>query len=97
MNMEISDEDKKVIIEEAGKHLVWELLDSHKELENMSSYIRLFIRKGDCSLLRKAPSKELIIKYSIPYNNGYTSVAWWLFEQWEKGNITIKDDVQPKP
>lgn len=93
--MEISDEDKKEILEEAGKQMVWQLLDSYKDLKNMSAYARHVIRKqDDCSLLRREASKDLRVKYSIPYENGYISVVWWLLEQWEKGNIIIKEDVQ---
>ena len=88
------EEDKIRIAEEIGKRVARQLLDASNNMENLSSYTRSVIRKSnDCDILRKGPSKDLRIKYGIPLGWGYISVVWWLLEQWEKGNITIKDDV----
>lgn len=95
--MEISDEDKKEIIEEAGKRLIWDMLDKSREYANMGSYARQIIRKQEnCNLLRIAPSKDLRIKYGLSFSGGYTDFVWWVLEEIEKGNITIKPDVQPE-
>lgn len=92
------EERQKEVAEQIGKHLAWELLDAYKEVKNLRAYTRAVIRKqDDCSLLRREPSKDLRVKYAIPYDGGFTSVIWWLLEQWEKGNITIKEDeLRPK-
>lgn len=93
----MSDEEKKEIAEEAGKRLIWDMLDASHELSNMGGYVRSIIRKQEnCELLRITPTKDLIFKYGISLNRGYTTTVWWLLEQWEKGNITIKEDAQPK-
>lgn len=93
----MSDEEKKEIAEEAGKRLIWDLLGSSEQLHNLSSYARLVTRKAeDCRLYRIMPSKDLIVRYGISYDVGYISFVWWLLEQFEKGNITIKkDEIQP--
>jgi len=87
-------EDKTRIAEEIGKRVAWDLLDASKDMDNLSSYTRSVIIKQSCDWLRKAPSKDLIVKYGIRLNRGYLSVVWWLLEELEKGNIIIKDDVQ---
>lgn len=90
-------EEKKDIAEEVGKRLAWELLDASHDIHNMSAYARTIIRKqNDCSLLRINPSKELIVRYNINSQRGYINYVWWLLEQVEKGNVTIKEDAQPK-
>ena len=93
----MSDEERKEIAEMIGKKVAWQLLDASKNMENLSSYTRSVIRKmNDCDLLRKVPSKDLRIKYGIPIDWGYIQVVWWLLEELEKGNVTIKEDVQSK-
>jgi len=87
-------EDKTRIAEEIGKRVAWDLLDASKDMDNLSAYTRSVIRKNNsCDLLRKAPSKDLIIKYGIRLDRGYLSFVWWLLEELEKGNVTIKSDV----
>ena len=93
----MSEEEKKEVMEDAGKWLVWELLGDSREISDMSSDARSIIRKSeDCNLLRITPTKDLVVKYGININRGYTPFVWWLLEQFEKGNVTIKDDVLTK-
>ena len=93
----MSEEDKKEIAEEAGKRLVWDLLGASHELDNMSSYARSIIRKQDnCELYKIMPSKDLRLRYGINLDRGYINFVWWLLEEMEKGNVTIKEDVQSK-
>lgn len=93
----MTEEEKKEIAEEAGKRLIWDLLDAKRELSNMSSYARHVIREQhNCSLLRIGPSKDLRVKYNIS-DGGYKNFIWWILEEIEKGNIKIKQDVQPEP
>lgn len=94
----MSDEDKKEIIEEASKRFVWGILDGHTELNNLGNYARWIARKqNNYTFLRVSPSKDLRVRYGIGYKPLGASTVWWLLEQWEKGNITIKEDAQPKP
>lgn len=87
----MTEEEKRDIAEEAGKRLIWDLLDSSKELSNMSSYARHIIRKQEsCNLYKIGPSKELFIKYGLSMDGGYKNFVWWLLEQVEKGNIKIE-------
>ena len=87
----MTDEEKKEIAEEAGKRLIWDLLDAKNELSNMSSYARHIIRKQDsCKLYKIGPSKELLVKYGLSMDGGYKNFVWWLLEQVEKGNIKIE-------
>lgn len=93
----MSEEEKKEIMEEAGKRLVWQLLDDSHELGNMGFYARSIIRKSkECDLLRKTPTKDLIIQYGIKIDRGYVPFVWWLLQEFEKGNVIIKDDVLTK-
>lgn len=94
--MDITEEYKREIAQEAGKRLIWDMLDASHELHNMAGYTRSIIRKIDIDSLRKMPSKDLMIRYGLNMNRGYTNYVWWLLEQLEKGNVTIKEDVQSK-
>lgn len=93
--MDIPEEDKRHIMEEAGKRLVWDMLNASEELNNMGHYARSIIRKQhDYVSFRNLPSKDLSVRYGINLQKGYTNYVWWLLEQLEKGNVTIKEDVQ---
>jgi uncharacterized protein YcfL len=92
------EEQKKEMAEAAGKELIRGLLDDSKELSNMSAYARSILRKQkDYSCTRNEPSKDLRVRYGLfGYDRLGASYVWWLLEQLEKGNVTIKEDAFAK-
>lgn len=67
-------------------------INSEHELSALNRYCREIIRdKESCHLLNVWPSKRVIIRYGIsPWS---CRLAWYLLEQYEKGNIEIKDQI----
>lgn len=82
------------------KSTMWNFLsyyaDCESELTSMKRYISegAKFESGSCSDYRIMPSKRIRIRYGI--NELSPGLAWYLLEQYFKGNITIKEDVQPK-
>lgn len=71
--------------------------DCEAELTGMRRYISEGIKfeEGSCSDIRRMPSKRLRIRYGISQHS--PGLAWYLLEEYFKGNITIKkDEVQPE-
>lgn len=72
--------------------------DADHEIRSMHQFIReqnRFTDYGSCDLFRLGASKQVRFRYGL--NQFHVGMAWYLLEQYFKGNITIKDDALPKP
>lgn len=76
---------------------IWMLFHDKKEYDALKNY-GWEISSHNCDLFNKFPSKRLWRRYGLSPEsmNGF---AWWLMEQYEKGNLIEKpkEDAQPKP
>lgn len=57
-----------------------------------------FIRENDkgCHIRNIQPPKYIRIRYGLSYEWRSIGIAWYLLDEYFKGNITIKEDAQPK-
>lgn len=72
------------------------IIDRYTNAEHEWRSMLAFIRENhkDCSELSKEVPKYLIKRYSLSYEYRQVGLAWYLLDEYFKGNITIKEDVQ---
>lgn len=63
------------------------------EQTSMRGYIR---ELSECGDYNKFPSKKIMRRYFLNLGE-CNALAWYLLEQYFKGNITIKNDDEPFP
>lgn len=80
---------------EFPKSVIERYTNAEHEWRSMAGFIREHSK--DCSELSKETPKYLRIRYSLSYEWRHMGLAWYLLDEFFKGNITIKDDAQPKP
>lgn len=72
--------------------------DCESEITAMKAYIReqiSYSEHASCSDLSEYPSRKIRMRYWLRTN--CVGLAWYLLEQYFKGNITIKkDELQPE-
>jgi hypothetical protein len=74
---------------------LYDIFQHYIEADREQRALRGYIwENSDCSDYRKMPSKKIFWKrYGLRPEN-INGLAWYLLEQYFKGNITIKEDVQ---
>lgn len=74
-------------------HFFWYFVNLYKESESMFGYMRE--NWNVCEDMQKLPSKKILKRYNIKYDQS-NLFLWWLLEQYFEGNLIKKEDVQPK-
>lgn len=72
-----------------------DFIDSEYERRSMINFIRENLK--DVHDLHKDIPKHIKKRYGIYPNRNHPGLAWYLLDEYFKGNVTIKSDVQPKP
>lgn len=80
---------------EFPKSVIERYTNAEHEWSSMLNFIRENARS--CDIRHRQAPKELRIRYGLSYEWRDVGLAWYLLDQYFKGNITIKEDVQSEP
>jgi hypothetical protein len=78
---------------EFPKSVIERYTNAEHEWRSMGAFIRE--HRKDCNDLSMEAPKYLRIRYSLSYEWRHMGLAWYLLDEYFKGNITIKENVQP--
>lgn len=84
---------------EFPKSVIDRYTHAEHEWSSMLSFIREKVRESkdfSCHEMNMEPPKYLRIRYSLSQEFRQVGLAWYLLDEYFKGNITIKSDVQSK-
>lgn len=77
------------------REMLADFVDSEYERRSMINFIRE--NSKDVHDIGMAVPKHIRKRYGIYPNRMSPGLAWYLLDEYFKGNITIKKDAQPKP
>ena len=89
------DIDAERIKFEFPKSVIERYTNAEHEWRSMGAFIRE--NSKDCNDLNIKAPKYLRKRFSFSYEWGHIGLAWYLLDEYFKGNITIKKDAQPEP
>jgi hypothetical protein len=74
------------------------VIERYTNAEHEWSSMLAFIRENaaSCDIRHREAPKYLRIRYGLSYEWKQVGIAWYLLDQYFKGNITINEDAQPK-
>lgn len=75
------------------------VIERYTNAEHEWSSMLNFIRENGkgCYLRNQEAPKYLRMRYGLSQEWRSVGLAWYLLDEFFKGNVTIKDDAQPKP
>lgn len=77
------------------KDVMSDFIDAEYERRSMINFIRENAK--DSHHIRMDVPKHIRKRYGIYPNRFAPGLAWYLLDEYFKGNITIKTDAQPEP
>lgn len=84
---------------EFPKRVIERYTNAEHEWSSMLNFINEKVRDSKaatCQQLNMEPPKYLRIRYGLSMEWRTVGLAWYLLDEYFKGNITIKKDVQPE-
>jgi DNA-binding ferritin-like protein (Dps family) len=91
--MDNNDHEKKLL--EFPADVINRYIEAEHEFRSMNAFIRENAK--DFHDASKEIPKYLRKRYGLSYEWRRVGLAWYLLDEYFKGNITIKEDVQPEP
>ena len=82
----------QITIDDVLPKLFARYIDAEKELADMWNFIRENCK--DYQDVNIDPPKHIRKRYGLYPNTRHPGLAWYLLDEYFKGNITIKKDVQ---
>jgi hypothetical protein len=79
---------------EFPKSVIERYTNAEHEWRSMLAFIRE--NSNDCSIKHTRVPDNLRIRYSLSQEWAQVGLAWYLLDEYFKGNITIKENVQPE-
>jgi hypothetical protein len=79
---------------EFPKSVIDRYINAEHEWRSMLAFIRE--NSTDCSVRHKQAPNNLKDRYSLSNEYRQVGLAWYLLDEYFKGNITIKEDAQPE-
>lgn len=90
-----SNEVIKFKIPELIRETLSDFIDAEYERRSMINFIRE--NSKDAQDVHIGIPKHIKKRYGIYPNRMHPGLAWYLLDEYFKGNITIKKDAQPEP
>lgn len=92
-------EEEKIDIKKIKFEFPKSVIERYTNAEHEWSAMLNFIRENaaSCELRNCDPPKYLRIRYGLSYEWRSVGLAWYLLDEYFKGNLTIKkDEIQPE-
>lgn len=92
------NEEKLIDLESIKFEFPKSVIERYTSAEHEWSSMLSFIRENskDCDVRHKEVPKYLHVRYGLSYEWRNVGLAWFLLDEYFKGNITIKNDVVPE-
>lgn len=92
-----SEQTVKITIDDILPKILDRYIEAEKEITDMHNFQRESMLTCDCNIkntFQMIPSKALVRRYGLNvYNNRGRGFVWWLMEEYFKGNLILKKDV----